>query len=79
MASVEQFWDAGAGGSTLGLKASESVKTCSCVKFTCEQEGEQDLVLLGCKEEEELVGDVLSTDVKMVPTGLLIISILCPD
>ena len=27
----------------------------------------------------ELVGDLLGTDVKIDPTGLLIISFLCPD
>ena len=74
MASLEQlFWGEGAGGFTLGLKASESVKT-SCI--LCELEGEQYLALLGGKE---LVGSLLGTDVKIDPIGLLIISILCPD
>ena len=78
MASVEQFWEAVAGGSTLGLnlKTSESVKTSSCIELACELEGEQYLALLGGKE---LVGDLLGTDVKIDPIGLLIISILCPD
>ena len=81
MASVEQFWEAVAGGSTLGLnlKTSESVKTSSCIELACELEGEQYLALLGGKE---LVGDLLNllgTDVKIDPIGLLIISILCPD
>ena len=77
MASLEQFGGEGAGGSTMGLKASESVKTSSCIELACEQEGEQDLVLLGGKEE--LVGDVLGTDVEIDPMGLLTISILSPD
>ena len=79
MVSLEQFWSGKAGGSALGLKASESVRTSSCIELTCEQEGDQDLVLLGGKGEE-LVGDVLgTTDVKIDPIGILIISILCPD
>ena len=81
MAFLEQFWGEGAGGSTMGLnlKTSESVRTSSCIELTCEQEGDQDLVLLGGKGEE-LVGDVLgTTDVKIDPIGILIISILCPD
>ena len=78
MASLEQ--GEGAGGSTLGLnlKTSESVKT-SCIELACELEGEQYLALLG---GIELVGDLLNllgTDVKIDPIGLLIISILCPD
>ena len=68
MVSVEQFRGEGAGGSTLGLKTSGSVKTSPCIKLACEQEGEQDLVLLGGKEEE-LVGDVLGTDVEIDPMG----------
>ena len=71
----------------LGLKTSESVKTSPCIELTSEQ-GEQDLVpggrggasndwhLLG---GNELIGDLLGTDVKKDPIGLLIISILCPD
>ena len=81
MAFLEQFWGEGAEGSTMGLnlKTSESVRTSSCIELTCEQEGDQDLVLLGGKGEE-LVGDVLgTTDVKIDPIGILIISILCPD
>ena len=71
----------------LGLKTSGSVKTSPCIELTSEQ-GEQDLVpggrggasndwhlLVG----NELVGDLLGTDVKVDPTGLLIISILCSD
>ena len=51
------------------------------------QEGEQDLVLGGrggaihdwhLLGGKELVGDLLGTDVKIDPTGLLIVSILCP-
>ena len=80
MAFLEQFWGEGAEGSTMGLnlKTSESVRTSSCIELTCEQEGDQDLVLLGGKEEE-LVGDVLGTDVKIDTMGLLTISILSPD
>ena len=79
MVSLEQlFWGEGAGGLTLGLKASGSVKTSPCIKLACEQEGEQDMALLGGKGEE-LVGDVFGTDIKIDPIGLLIISILCPD
>ena len=74
----------------LGLETSESVKTSPFIELTSEQ-GEQDLVprnprgkggasndwhLLG---GNELVGDLLGTDVKIDPIGLLIISILCPD
>ena len=79
MAFLEQFWGEGAGGSTMGLnlKTSESVGT-SCIELTCEQEGDQDLVLLGGKEEE-WVGDVLGTNVKIDSIGLLTISILSPD
>ena len=77
MASLEQFGGEGAGGSTLGLKATEFVKT-SCFEPTFELEGEQGKALLGDKEEE-LVGDLLRTDVIIDPIGLLIISILCPD
>ena len=63
----------------LNLKTSESVRTSSCIKLACVQEGEQDMALLGGKGEE-LVGDVLgTTDVKMDPIGILVISILCPD
>ena len=62
----------------LNLKTSESVRTSSCIELTCEQEGDQDLVLLGGKGEE-LVGDVLGMDVDIDPMGLLTISILCPD
>ena len=40
----ELVWGEGAGGLTLGLKTSESVKTSPCIKLTPEQEGEQDLV-----------------------------------
>ena len=84
----ELLWGEGAGGLTLGLKTSESVKTSPCIELTSEQEGEQDLVLggRGCAIDDwhllggkELVGDLLGTDVKIDPTGLLIISILCPD
>ena len=57
----ELLWGEGAGGLTLGLKTSESVKTSPCIELTCEQEGDQDLVLSG-GEGEELVGDVLDTD-----------------
>ena len=80
MAFLEQFWGEGAGGSTMGLnlKTSESVTTSSCIELTCEQEGDQDLVLLGGKEEE-WVGDVLGTNVKIDSIGLLTISILSPD
>ena len=80
MAFLEQLWGEGAGGSTMGLnlKTSESVRTSSFIGLTCEQEGDQDMVLLGGKEAE-LVGDVLGTDVKINMIGLLIISILCPD
>ena len=79
MVSLEQlFWGEGAGGLTLGLKASGSVKTSPCIKLACEQEGEQDMALLGGKEEE-LVGDVLGRDVEIDPMGLLTISILSPD
>ena len=80
MAFLEQFWGEGAGGSTMGLilKTSESVRTSSCIELTCEQEGDQDLVFLGGKGQE-LVGDVLGTDVKIDPVGILIISFLCPD
>ena len=80
MAILEQFWGEGAGGSTMGLnlKTSESVRTSSFIGFTCEQEGDQDMVLLGGKEAE-LVGDVLGTDVKIDTMGLLTISILSPD
>ena len=80
MAFLEQLWGEGAGGSTMGLnlKASESVRTSSCIELTCEQEGDQDLVLLGGKEEE-WVGDVLGTDVEIDSIGLLTISILSPD
>ena len=77
MASLEQFWGEGAGVFTVGLKASESVKT-SCIELTCELEGEQGMALLDDKEEQ-LVGDVLGTDVIIDPIGLIIISILCPD
>ena len=77
MASLEQFGGEGAGGSTLGLKATEFVKT-SCFEPTCELEGEQGMALLGDKEEE-LVGYVLGTDVKINLIGLLIISVLGPD
>ena len=76
MASLVQFGGEGAGGPTLGLKASESVKNSSCIELTCELEGEQYLALLGGKE---LVGDLLGTDVKIDPIGLLVISILRPD
>ena len=77
MVSLEQlFWGEGAGGFTLGLRVSGSVKTSPCIKLACELEGEQYLALLGGKE---LVGDLLGTDVKIDPIGLLIISILCPD
>ena len=62
----------------LNLKTSESVRTSSCIELTCEQEGDQDLVLLGGKGEE-LVGDVLGMDVDIDPMGLLTISILSPD
>ena len=78
MACLEQFGGEGAGGSTLGLKASGSVKTSSCIKLAREQEAEQDLALLGGKEEE-FVGDVLGTDVEVDPMVLLTIFILCPD
>ena len=77
-ASLEQFWGEGARGSNLGLKTLESVKTSSCIELTCEQKGDQDLVLLGGKEEE-WVGDVLGTNVKIDSIGLLTISILSPD
>ena len=77
MVSLEQFWGEKAGGSALGLKASESVMT-SCIELTCELEGEQGMALLDDKEEQ-LVGDVLGTDVIIDPIGLIIISILCPD
>ena len=71
----------------LGLKTSGSVKTSPCIELTSEQ-GEQDLVpggrggasndwhLLG---GNELIGDLLGTDVKKDPIDLLIISILFPD
>ena len=62
----------------LNLKTSESVRTSSCIELTSEQEGDQDLVLLGGKEEE-WVGDVLGTNVKIDSIGLLTISILSPD
>ena len=78
MPSMEQFWDEGPGGSTLEAKTLESVKTSPCIELTCEQEGDQDMVLLGGKEEE-WVGDVLGTDVKIDPMGLLTIFILSPD
>ena len=61
MASLEQFWGEGAGVFTVGLKASESVKT-SCIELTCELEGEQYLTFLGGKES---VGDLFGTDVKI--------------
>ena len=73
--ALEQFCDERAGGSTLGLKTGASVKTSLCIELNSEQEGGQDLVLLGGKGEE-LVADVLGTDVKIDPMGLLIISIL---
>ena len=72
----------------LGLKTSGSVKTSPCIELTSEQEDEPALVpggrgganndwhLLG---GNELVEDLLGTGVKIDPTGLLIISILCPD
>ena len=72
----------------LGVKTSESVKTSPFIELTLEQEGEQNLVpggrggasndwhLLG---GNELIGDLLGTDVKKDPIGLLIISILFPD
>ena len=72
----------------LGLKTSGSVKTSPCNELTSEQEGEQDLFPGGKGGAiddwhplggNELVGDLLGTDVKIDPIGLLIISILCPD
>ena len=87
---VEQYWGEEAGGSTLEVETSESVKTSSCIELTSEQEGEQDLVLggrggaidnwhpLGGKGGG-LVGDELGVDVKMGRVGSLTISILRPD
>ena len=43
----ELLWGEGAGGLTLGLKTSESVKTSPCIELKSEQEWEQDLVLGG--------------------------------
>ena len=72
----------------LGLKTSESVKTSPFIELTSEQEGEQNLVpggIGGASNDwhllggNELVGDLLGTDVKIDPTGLLTISFLCPD
>ena len=50
----------------------------SCIELTCELEGEQGMALLDDKEEQ-LVGDVLGTDVEIDPMVLLTISILSPD